>query len=49
MEKQQLEDLLKEMSLEEKSRTAFSDHWLLLCRRRKKIYYRAGQRLEAFR
>ena len=39
MEKQQLEALLKEMSLEEKVGQLFQII----------VYYRAGQRLEAFR
>lgn len=49
MEKQQLEDLLKEMSLEEKVGQLFQIICYYYVEEGKKIYYRAGQRLEAFR
>lgn len=49
MEKQQLEALLKEMSLEEKVGQLFQIIGYYYVEEGKKIYYRAGQRLESFR
>ena len=49
MEKQQLEALLKEMSLEEKVGQLFQIIGYYYVGEGKKIYYRAGQRLESFR